>query len=402
MAQVRPFRGVRARPDLARDVVAPPYDVLDEAEARAIVARNPRSFLRVTRPEVNLPVGVDAHGTEAYAAAREALLGMLDDGTLVQDDEPCFYLYGQRMGTHVQTGLLAVCSTAEYDAGIVKKHEYTRPDKEQDRVDHILQSGAQTGLVFLTYRQTEGLATLLSRPSELPLYAITTDDGVEHVLWRVDAPETVAAISQAFDAAGDLYIADGHHRSAAASRVAAELGDGPARWFLCGIFPDDQLQVLAYNRLVADLNGHSAEALRAAVGEHFAVAPIGTGVPAERGHVHMFLGDRWWRLVRRPSTASSDPVADLDVAVLQHTVLEPLLGIRDPRRDTRIRFVGGIRGPEALEQAVRAGEAAVAFHLFPTSLDELFAVADSGQVMPPKSTWFEPKLRGGVVVNRLR
>ena len=402
MALVRPFRGVRARPDLAAEVVAPPYDVLNEEEARAIVARLPHSFLRVTRPEVNLARGVDAHSAEAYGAARAALLGMLDDGSLVQDDEPCFYLYGQRMGTHVQTGLLAVCSTAEYDDGVIKKHEFTRPDKEQDRVDHILGTGAQTGLVFLTYRQTERLAQLLARPSEAPLYAVTTDDDVEHLLWRIVDPDDVAAIGAAFAELDALYIADGHHRSAAASRVAAELGEGASEWFLCGIFPDDQLQVLAYNRLVADLNGHGAEAFVAAVSAHFEVADADGGVPARRGDVHMFLDGGWKRLRRRASTASDDPVADLDVAVLQDTVLAPLLGIQDPRRDTRIRFVGGIRGPDALERAVRAGEAAVAFHLYPTSLAELFSVADSGQVMPPKSTWFEPKLRGGVVVHKLR
>jgi uncharacterized protein (DUF1015 family) len=401
MAQIRPFRGVRPGPGLAGEVLAPPYDVLSEAEAREIFSRHPRSFLRVTRPEVNLPEGSDAHGVEAYRVARAALEEMMADGTLVRDAEDCLYLYGQRMGDHEQLGLLALCSVDEYDAGTIKKHEYTRPDKEQDRVDHIRTTGAHTGLVFLAYRQTGALEALMTRPDEAPLFNEVTDDGVRHTLWRVSGAARDALVA-AFAEVPALYIADGHHRSAAASRIAAERGGpGPHRWFLAGIFPDDHLQVLAYNRLVVDLNGHTPEALRAAIGEHFEVAPSERSAPEARGQVQMYLEGRWWSLVRRPRLHSEDPVADLDVAVLQDKVLDPLLGITDPRRDTRISFVGGIRGAAALAAAVDRGEAAVAFSLYPTGLDELFRVADADRVMPPKSTWFEPKLRGGVVINVL-
>jgi len=406
VAQIRPFRGVRPRPDLAAEVVAPPYDVLSEAEARAIVARHPSSFLRVTRPEVNLPAGVDAHGASAYTAARESMEQMLASGSLVRDETPSLYLYGQQMGEHEQVGLVALCSVDAYDAGDIKKHEFTRPDKEQDRVDHILGSGAQTGLVFLAFRQTEALRLLLAWPEEAPLFDVTTDDGVRHALWRVADAVGLTALVDAFAEVDALYIADGHHRSAAASRVATQLsargveGDHH-RWFIAGVFPDDRLQVMAYNRVVADLNGHTPDGLREAIGAHFEIAPAARALPASRGVVHMYLQGRWWSLTRRAHLAGDDPVADLDVAALQDRVLGPLLGIDDPRRSTRIRFVGGIRGPEALMTPVDAGEAAVAFSLYPTGLDELFRVADAGRVMPPKSTWFEPKLRGGVVVNPL-
>jgi len=401
MAEIRPFRGVRPGPGLAAEVVAPPYDVLSEAEARAIVARLPRSFLRVTRPEVGLPEGSDAHGAEAYALARENLDAMRADGTLVRDEGPCFYLYGQHMGAHRQLGLMALCSVDEYDKGDIKKHEYTRPDKEQDRVDHMRALGAQVGLVFLAYRQTEVLASLMTWPETAPAFDVTTDDGVQHALWPISG-EAAEALRAAFADVPSLYIADGHHRSAAASRNAEAIGgDGSHRWFLAGIFPDDQLEVMAYNRLVADLNGHTTEALRAGIAEHYDLSEADGGTPPSRGEVRMYLEGRWWSLARKAHLKSDDPVANLDVAALQDRVLAPLLGIADPRRDTRIQFVGGIRGVDALAAAVDSGAAAVAFSLFPTGLDELFLVADADQVMPPKSTWFEPKLRGGVVINIL-
>jgi len=401
VAQIRPFRGVRPGPGLAAEVLAPPYDVLSEAEAREIVARLPRSFLRVTRPEVGLTEGSDAHGAAAYALARENLDAMRADGTLMRDETDSFYLYGQHMGTHRQLGLMALCSVDEYDAGDIKKHEFTRPDKEQDRVDHMRALGAQVGLVFLTYRQTDALSSLMSWPEAAPDFDVTTDDGVQHALWRVEGA-ALDALRAAFADVPALYIADGHHRSAAASRNAAAIGgEGAHRWFLTGIFPDDQLQVMAYNRLVADLNGHTPEALRAAIAEHYELSEADGGTPPARGEVRMYLEGRWWSLRRRAHLEVSDPVANLDVAALQDRVLAPLLGIADPRRDTRVRFVGGIRGTDALAAAVDAGEVAVAFSLYPTGLDELFLVADAGQVMPPKSTWFEPKLRGGVVINVL-
>jgi len=404
MATVRPFTGLRASVALADQVLAPPYDVVSEAEARAIVAGNPNSFLRVTRSEVDLPQGSDSHGPQAYQQAAATLRRFADEGVLVRDPEPSFYVYAQQMGDHRQAGLMALCSCSEYDRGIVRKHEFTRPDKEQDRTDHILTLQAQTGLVFLAHRQTETIAALHTAAARLdPLFSVTTADGVVHSLTRIDAPDQVAAWAQAFAALPVLYIADGHHCLAAASRASAA-HDGAGSWgrFLCGIFPDDRLQVLAYNRLVADLQGRSPAQFLDALSQDFAITSGVAAAPDRRGCLHMYLDGAWHRLSPRDGVVDAgDPVASLDVAVLQDRVLEPLLGIADPRRDTRVRFVGGIRGTDALAAAVDSGTAAVAFSLFPTGLDQLFDVADAGHVMPPKSTWFEPKLAGGVLVHAL-
>ncbi|MCB9791963.1 MAG: DUF1015 domain-containing protein [Alphaproteobacteria bacterium] len=404
MARIKPFRGVRPRSDLAERVVAPPYDVLNEAEARAIVARDPDSFLRVTRPEVNLPEGSDPHGAAAYASGREALNMMLMQGTLEQDRRPGFYFYGQRMGEHEQVALMALCSVQEYDRGLIKKHEYTRPDKEQDRVDHINGVNAQTGLVFLAYRQDPHVAEVIAHamPSA-PLFRVTTDDGVVHTLWRVENPSANTALEIAFANVPALYIADGHHRSAAASRVsAARGGRGGSDWFLAGLFPDDALQVLAYNRLVTELGGRDAAAFRAALAEDFTLEPVSEPAPERAGTYSLYIDGAWWRMTPKPGVVdASDPVASLDVAVLQDHVLDALIGITDPRRDERVSFVGGIRGHRFLSDAVDRGEAMAAFALYPTSLEQLFAVADADRVMPPKSTWFEPKLRGGVLVHVL-
>ena len=402
MAAIRPFRGVRPAPGVAGRVVAPPYDVLSEAEARAIHAANPMTFLRVTRPEVNLPEGVDSHSREAYAAGNIALQTLLAEGSLVQDERPCLYLYAQRMGEHRQTALMALCSTEEYDAGTIRKHEYTRPDKEQDRVDHMLGVEAQTGLVFLAHREDAGVAEALAAATSEPLFTVTTDDGVEHSLSRIAASDDIERLEAAFAALDALYIADGHHRSAAASRVAAQLGgERGSSWFLCGIFPDSTLYCMAYNRLVRDLWGFTPQALLTRLQRDFELSSDVPAVPTERGSFTMYLEGRW-HLLRPREVDASDPVACLDVAVLQDRVLAPLLGIEDPRRDTRVRFVGGIRGARYLEQEVDAGRAALAFHMVPTGLDQLFAVADADRVMPPKSTWFEPKLAGGVLVHRLQ
>jgi uncharacterized protein (DUF1015 family) len=400
MAQIRPFRGVRPQTELAGQCVAPPYDVLSEAEARAIFQRNARSFIQVTRPEVNLPEGVDPHSREVYAAGRLALQTLLAERVLVREEQPALYLYGQRMGEHSQVALMALCSTDEYDAGTIKKHEFTRPDKEQDRVDHILGVKAQTGLVFLAYRRNEAVASALASASVEPLFRVTSEDGVEHSLSRISDPASIEAIQAAFASLGALYIADGHHRSAAASRVAAQRPGADS--FLCGLFPDDSLYCMAYNRLVQDLNGYTASSLRKALVQHFELTEGVEALPVERGTFTMYLDGRWTLLRPLPGVVDEgDPVGRLDVAVLQERVLSPLLGVQDPRRDTRVRFVGGIRGARYLQDAVDNKEAAVAFHMFPTGLDQLFAVADADRVMPPKSTWFEPKLAGGVLVNLL-
>jgi uncharacterized protein (DUF1015 family) len=403
MAQIRPFRGVRANPEHAAAVVAPPYDVLDEAEARAILARRPESFIQVTRPEVNLPAGTDSHSAEAYAAAHLALQTLLAKGIMEQEDKPSLYLYAQRMGEHRQTALMALCPTADYDAGLIKKHEFTRPDKEQDRVDHITGVNAQTGLVFLAYRQQEQAQAALAGATAEHLFTVTSEDGVEHSLSRISAPADIQAIQNAFGEMEALYIADGHHRSAAASRVAqARKGEGESGWFLCGIFPDDSLYCMAYNRLVQDLAGFSAASLKQELAKSFDIEDDVDAVPTARGTFTMYLDGTWSKLTPRAGVVDqSDPVARIDAAVLQDRVLAPLLGIEDPRRDVRVGFVGGIRGAQYLQDAVDQGRAAIAFHMFPTGLDQLFSVADADRVMPPKSTWFEPKLAGGILVHTL-
>lgn len=402
MAEIRPLRGVRPDNSLAARVIAPPYDVPSEREARALSEHNSHCFLHITRPEVDLPEGSDSHAPEAYAKARENFLAFLERGWLQQDEEPSLYLYTQTWGSHVQTALLALCSVHEYDTGLIKRHELTRPDKEQDRVDHIEALDAQTGLVFLTYRDRPELSRLLADAAEAPVqWVAQTEDGVEHMLQVVADDALRDSLVAAFREVPALYVADGHHRSAAASRVsAARGGAGHAGWFLAGIFPVSQLKCMAYNRLVQDLHGHSPEALLAAIGAAgFDLTPDVAPEPATRGQITMYLGGRWYGLA--PRDVPADPVAGLDVSLLQDRVLAPLLGVLNPRTDPRIAFVGGVRGHQALSAAVDAGTAAVAFHLFPTGLDQLFAVADAGQLMPPKSTWFEPKLRGGVLVHRL-
>jgi uncharacterized protein (DUF1015 family) len=404
VSQIRPLRGIRPQDLLAGDIIAPPYDVLSEAEARAIVKQKPRSFLRVTRSEVDLAPGSDAHGAAAYAKARENLDAFVEAGTLIQDEKPCFYLYVQQWQGRTQTGLMALCDTREYAGGQIKKHELTRPVKEQDRVDHVSALDAQSGLVFLTMRDDSETvrAALATAGQKTPAWTVTTDDAVTHSLIVIDDDALISEIQAAFAAVDALYIADGHHRSAAASRVATERHEaGSSRWFLAGIFPDSQLQILAYNRVVSDLNGHTPAAFLSAVGEHFTITPAAAPAPSQRGAWTMYLGGTWHHLSARDGVVpSSDPVGRLDVAVLQDRILAPLLGIENPRTNNRIRFVGGIRGHQALSAAVDAGDA-VAFHLYPTGIDQLLDVADASLLMPPKSTWFEPKLRGGVLLHRL-
>ncbi len=396
MADVRPFRALRPRDDLAARVIAPPYDVLTDAECR-VLAADPKHFIHVTRSEVDLPLGADPHGESAWERARDSLLEMVADGTLVEDEEPTFYLYAQRMGSHTQVCVLGAVSVQEYDDGRIAKHEFTRPDKEEDRAKHMEVLNAQVGLVFLAHRPDAGVQEIVSVVTlSPPRWRVITDDHVEHAFWSVPHG-TSEVLREAFARLGTLYICDGHHRSAAASRVHARRGTPESAFFLAGLFPSDALQVLAYNRVVLDLNGLSEADFLAAIGRSFEVMNSGPPAPAARGEFSMFLGNEWRTLRPRPGVVDeAGPVARLDASILQDHLLAPILGIEDPRRSRRIDFVGGIRGARALEDAVRAG-AAVAFHLFPTGVDQLIAVADAGAVMPPKSTWFEPKLREGVV-----
>jgi len=400
MADVRPFAALRPRDDLAAEVIAPPYDVLTDAEARAL-AKGKHSFVRVTRSEATMKKGTDPHDEAAYDKARKNLDELVADGVLVQDDVPTYYFYGQVMGNHRQIGILAGASVDEYQRGLIRKHEHTRPDKEDDRTKHMEILDAQVGLVFLAYRNTPVLRRLTAAgTSGPPAWKVTTDDGVEHALWPV-GPAFVDDIQAAFALVDRLYVCDGHHRSAAASRVHAHRQTEASAYFLAGLFPDDALQILAYNRVVKDLNGHTPEQFLELVDTFFVREPDGPARPPERGTLTMYFQGEWHLLAARPGLVdAADPVARLDVSVLQDHLLGPILGIDDPRRSTRIDFAGGIRGPEALVSAVNDG-AAVAFHLFPTGLDQLFEVADAGQIMPPKSTWFEPKLREGVAIRKL-
>ena len=400
MPLIRPFAGLRPAAGRAEDVVAPPYDVLSTAEARVRAAGRPWSFLHISKPEIDLPEDTDPHAPEVYAQAASNLQNMLQQGILVRDPEPCYYVYRLVMGEHRQTGLVAAASVAAYNSNRIRKHEFTRPDKEDDRVRQIEALNAQTGPVLLACEsQAEVDALLESVTMGVPDIDLKADDGIGHMLWVVRDQAMIDRISDAFNAMKALYIADGHHRSAAASRVAAGRGDDEAAaWFLTVIFPHRQMQILDYNRVVRDLAGLSTESFLARVAESFQVTPSATTVhPQEPGSFGMYLAGQWYRLVIHPDKIPSDPVGRLDVSLLADQLLAPVLGIDDPRRDTRIDFVGGIRGLAELERRVDSGEMAVAFSMHATRMEDLMAVADAGEVMPPKSTWFEPKLADGLV-----
>jgi uncharacterized protein (DUF1015 family) len=389
--------------ELVQQLVAPPYDVVNAEEARAYARGNERSFFRISRPEIDLPPGTDEHADEVYAKGRENLALFQREGWLRQDAEPCFYLYRQRMGEHVQTGVVAAASVEEYDAGRIKKHELTRADKEDDRTRHVDELGGNDEPVFLTCRATLDLGALVQEGAQgAPEYDFTTEDGIGHTFWVVRG-ELNERLRRAFEAVPALYIADGHHRSAAASRVHAlrrQRGEGGGHdRFLAVVFPHDQMQILDYNRVVKDLSGLTAEELLRRLGERFEVRTGALKRPSEIHQFGMYLEGRWYQLVTKPGAIEQTPTGVLDVTILQRNVLEPLLGIGDPRKDARIHFVGGIRGMEELERLVDSGAWKVAFSLYPTSLDQLMAIADAGEIMPPKSTWFEPKLRSGLVLH---
>jgi uncharacterized protein (DUF1015 family) len=411
MSTIRPFRAVRPKPETAAHIAAVPYDVVNADEARALAAGNDLSFLHVSRAEIDLPPGTDPYAPLVYETAARRFAWLRD--SMLQETEPAVYFYRLRMGTHVQTGLAACYSVDEYERDIIKKHERTRRDKEDDRTHHIIELGAQTGPVFLTYRASSAVDAIAARVTATPpLYDLVAPDGVGHTLWRVTGDD-LAGLIAAFGVIPCLYIADGHHRAASAARARAHAlqttpaGAGGAAvaeareadWMLAVAFPDNQMQVLPYNRVVKDLAGRTPDAFLAAVGERFAVAPGGPS-PARRGQVSMYLGGRWFTVTLNDGhTRGTDPISNLDVAVLQERLLAPLLNIADPRTDKRIDFVGGIRGTAELERLVDSGKAAVAFSMFPVGVDDLMAIADAGQIMPPKSTWFEPKLRDGLVAH---
>jgi uncharacterized protein (DUF1015 family) len=408
MPLIKPFRGLRPTAGNAALVAAPPYDVLSSDEARAMATGRPWSFLHISKAEIDLPATTDPYAPEVYAKAAENLKKMVDAGILARDETPCYYAYRLVMGDHVQTGLVAAASVAAYDASRIKKHEFTRPDKEDDRVRQIEALDAQTGPVLLAYPQAADADALLAQASAgTPEADVTAPDGIRHMIWVVRDAALIDRIGAAFEAMPALYIADGHHRSAAASRVAAARRkpgvEQDSDYFLAVIFPHHEMKIMDYNRVVKDLNGLSEADFLARVGERFAVTPSDAQArPARPGECGLYLRGRWFRLAIRPELITAhDPVARLDVSLLSDFLLGPMLGITDLRRDKRIDFVGGMRGLAELERRVDSGEMAAAFAMHPTGIADLMAVAAAGQVMPPKSTWFEPKLADGLVSHML-
>ena len=396
MATLKPFPALRPKPELAAQICELPYDVMSSDEARQMASGNPLSFLHVSKPEIDLPPGTDLYSPEVYAKGRENFDRLISQGALKQDESPAFYLYRQIMGQHTQVGLVAATSCEEYLANIIKKHEFTRPDKEDDRVRHIEALNSQTGPVFLTYRALEAFdAFATKKVSEPPAVDFAAKDGVRHTSWTISTAEEINFVEAQFAQVPCLYIADGHHRSAAAARVfQARNGGGQSGRFLSVIFPHNQMQILPYNRVLKDLNGLTNVELLKKLEEVFNIIRLGMARPARRHELGLFLNGRWHTLTFKPKlTTASDPVERLDVTLLQKLVLAPVFGIDDPRTSKRINFVGGIRGTAELENLVKSGEYACAFSMFPTSIEDLMSIADAGGIMPPKSTWFEPKLR---------
>lgn len=404
--QIKPFQSWCARPDLAAQVAAVPYDVVDTQEAGTLAAGNPLSFLHVSRAEIDMPAGINPYSDAVYNQGRDTLLRFRQDGTLIHENTPQLYLYRQTMGSHVQRGIVACCSTVDYERHVIKTHEKTRQDKEDDRTRHIKTHNAQSGPVFLVYRDNTALQTLVREAERLtPLFDFTAPDGVGHAGWRFTDP---AAVSAAFRSVPVAYIADGHHRAAAAARVARErraanpahTGQEDYDWFLGVLFPATEVQILPYNRLVQDLNGQSPETFLRSVRARFTVRTASKASPAAPGSICMFLAGTWYELdwTLPPNTP---PEGRLDVSVLQERLLGPILGIDDPRTSKRIEFVGGIRGTAELEQRVNSGRHAVAFSMHPTTVSQMMEIADTGGIMPPKSTWFEPKLRDGLFIHTL-
>lgn len=396
MATLKPFAALRPKPGLAAQICELPYDVMSSAEARAMAAGNPLSFLHVSKPEIDLPPATDSYAPEVYATGKENFQKLIAQGALQQDAQPGFYLYRQIMGEHVQVGLVAAASCEEYLSGVIKKHEFTRPDKEDDRVRHIETLGSQTGPVFLTYRAVAAFDEFVAtKIAGTPAVDFTAKDGVRHTAWNLGAAADIRFIAEQFARIPFLYIADGHHRSAAAARVyQARRGAGHSGQFLTVIFPHNQMQILPYNRVLKDLNGLTLDGLWQKLGAIFDLKSNGNLRPARKHELGLFIAGQWHTLTFKPQlTATNDPIEKLDVTLLQKHVLAPLFGIDDPRTSKRINFVGGIRGTAELEKLVDSGEYACAFSMFPTSIEDLMTIADADGIMPPKSTWFEPKLR---------
>lgn len=416
MADIRPFQAIRPAKERVADIAELPYDVFNREEARILVEKRPHSFLAIDRPETQFEPEHNMYADEVYAKAKEMLWDWVKDGSFIQDDKPCYYIYQLTMDGRTQTGICACASIEDYENGVIKKHENTRAEKEQDRIRHVDTCNAQTGPIFLAYRANEKIGKIVKECMEkAPLYDLHREDGTRHTVWIMDAPEQIGAIQNAFAEIQNIYIADGHHRCASAVKVglkrAAEnpndTGTEAYHYFLSVLFPDKDLMIMDYNRVVKDLNGLSEEEFLHKLEQAFLVTKAGSGdcpaeyrKPEKKGEFGLYLKDGWYRLQIRPEFTSEDPVEGLDVSLLQNHLLAPILGILDPKTDGRIDFVGGIRGMEELERRV-ANDCVAAFSLYPTSIQELFAVADAGRLMPPKSTWFEPKLLSGIFIHSL-
>ena len=411
MAEIRAFRGIRPAAGKEADIAALPYDVYNREEARKAVEGKPLTFLRIDRAETQLSEETDIYAPEVYQKAKELLWGMVENGDFVQDDKPCYYLYELTMNGRSQTGIVACASIDDYLNGMIKKHENTRREKEEDRVRHVDICDAQTGPIFLAYRNQESLKKIVADvKTGAALFDFTSEDGIRHRGWKIADTEKISAIYEAFHQMNALYIADGHHRAASAVRVGVKrreehpgyTGEEEFNYFLSVIFQDDELMIMDYNRVVRELNGLTPEEFLSGIKKVFDVEKLDKAEhPKRKGQVTLFLEDKWYLLTLKPEYENCDPVEGLDVSILQKQILEPVLGIQDPKTDKRIDFVGGIRGLSELERRVHT-DMKVAFAMYPTSIGELFAVADAGLLMPPKSTWFEPKLRSGLFIHALK
>lgn len=417
MKLIKPFRGLRPTRELAANVASHPYDVLNREEAYALAKDNPHSFLHINKPEVDVDPELSVYDRKVYEKGSENLQRFIEEGILVRDDAEQFYVYQQQMGNHIQVGLVAAASVAAYEADLIKKHEFTRPDKEDDRVHHMDALGAQVGPVFLTYKAEDSINNLIAEVQQNDAeYDFTAEDGTRHTFWLVSDAATTQALEEQFNRLECLYVADGHHRSAAASRVqklyeernGQHQGDESYNWFLVVLFPHDQMQILDYNRIIKDLGSYSASGFLEALESKFNIeklADVAAAKPTQAREFALYLDSTWYRLTPGEDLAATidddDPVLSLDVSIMQEAILTPFLGIEDQRTDKRIDFVGGIRGLQELEKRVDSGEWAAAIALYATSIESLMDIADANEVMPPKSTWFEPKLKSGLVVHVL-
>ena len=405
MVTISPFKALRPAAELAKQVASRPYDVLSSKEAKTEAQGNNVSFLHITKSEIDLPETIDIHAQEVYDKAKENLDAFLSRNILFRESKACYYIYELQMNGKSQTGLVCGSSVDDYENGLIKKHEFTRPEKELDRINHIKTTGAQTGNVFLAYRNVAEIDELINKWKEKsPVYNFTADDEIQHTIWIVNDDDTIERISNLFkEKVPCTYIADGHHRAASAAKVRTALGsDAPAgaNIFLTTLFPSDQLHIMDYNRVVTDLNGLSDEDFLSAVKNNFSIEKAGKAFsPALLHEIGMYLNGQWYRLTAHENSYSNDPIGVLDISILQNNLLDPVLNIKDQRTDKRIDFIGGIRGLNELEKRVNSGEMAVAFSLHPVTIQQLFDIADSGNVMPPKSTWFEPKLRDGLLTH---